>query len=123
MMLFACEQSPKLNEIIDNKEVQMVKGIGYGIDVMLTALGYDEETILSIYNERKSTWKVENPEIIQVNGAYLIGISAGKTNVIVEGINTKITIKINVEEFKKLYDEFQEELENAYKNFVIYILI
>lgn len=98
MMLFACEQSPKLNEIIDNKEVEMVKGTGYDRSIMLTELGYDEETILSIHNERKSTWKVENPEIVQINGSIVIGLSSGTTNVIVEGINTKITIKITVEE-------------------------
>lgn len=98
MMLFACEQSPKLNEIIDNKEVEMVKGTGYDTSIMLTELGYDEETILSIHNERKSTWKVENPEIVQINGSIVIGLSSGTTNVIVEGINTKITIKITVEE-------------------------
>ena len=87
-----------MEEIIATHELEMFKGTGYGRDSVLEKFGYDLDTRLSIYNERKSTWTSEDPEVLLINGGIFQAMKAGTTNVIVEGINTKITIKVSVDE-------------------------
>ena len=96
--LFACGENNNLEEIIATHELEMFKGIGYDKALVLEKLGYDVDTILSIHNERHSTWTSEDPEVLLINGSIFQPMKAGTTNVIVEGINTKITIKVTVDE-------------------------